>query len=770
MPIIGLDDDTARLIFISMAFNLYDPNTPVIKKSASKQTIDTIKKALLYSTFVLVAVGIVLLVVAIWPSSPTLTINAGVDSEFILDGKSIGSGLTAVIKDVKPGKHIIEAKPKENIPFIISDKQRVDIAPGKSETIELVNISMVEFTSKPEKATIIVSSLDGDLNIGKTPLRTKLPYGQYEVTMRLPGFPEYSKSFLSSGAEELSISADFDALAMDQPGSRKLMHNLFVSKLRQGSTLKVDNTEYKAGDQVLLPSGFHEVCVFSDGYQIICTQVMFPSVGKPVEISWPDSIDYPCIYFGKDLYTLPNDARYATVTQDGSSLVYATGHSQIDCIDLSTGQERWVEKIDRAFTLRPVIMNGSDANYIYGMAGVPSDIKSTPFCIEVKTGQEKDISLMFSGSVLPMSTTGYKSGNLQCYANVWSTILTGEGVVRAIEAVVVDGPQTKRYIRPLESNERAMFLGVSTSATKDGHPIFVFSYSKDGKNRLLMLDPMLAVPYKQVEYKEKNKEKFSKIMEAPKPEEALQGWLELNSPIDAEGVCFDGGFDTGNAFIVYSKYSVASINYPSGTVKWSRYIDKIRKVVPTISQAKGMNVVIIAYPSSPFEYRLDIKTGKVLEKRSKPLVPEEAISGEYCPGGSFVLPGNVAISGVKMDETGKYKPTWKRSFNVGLLLASPWGPVHINSGNVQVLGSHMLSPVLSFSLPGLGTPKNGSVFGDKNNLAIYTDSKIWIVDRDGFLKGYFTGIDRLSPLESSGHKALLAEIDGRKVVIPWPRN
>lgn len=729
-----------------------------------------IKKILLYSTTVLVIVALVVLAVVLWPKSPTLTINAGVVSDFMVDGKSVGSGLTAIIKDAKPGRHIIEARPKENIPFMTSDKQRVDIAPGKSETIELVNISIVEFTSKPDKATIIVSSLDGDLNIGKTPLKTKLPFGQYEVTMRLPGFPEYTKAFLSSGTEELSITTDFDSLAMDQAGSRKLTYNLIVSKLRQGSALKVDNTEYKAGEQVLLPSGFHDVCIFSEGRQVICTQVMFPSVGKPVEISWPESIDYPCIYFGKDLYTLPNDARYATVTQDGSSLVYATGHSQIDCIDLATGQERWVEKIDRAFNLRPVIMNGSDANYIYGMAGVPSDVKATPFSIEIKSGQEKDVSLMFSGSSLPMSTTGYKSGNLQCYANVWSTIVTGEGYVSAIEAVVVNGAQTQRYIRPLESNEKAMFLGVSASATQDGHPIFVFSYTKEGKSKLLVLDPTLAVPYRQVEFKEKNKEKFTMIMEAPKPEEKLLGWKVLDSPIDAEGVCYDGGFDTGNAFIIFSRYSVASITYPNGNVKWSRYIDKVRKVAPTISQAKGRSVLIITYPTSPFEYRLDIKTGEVLEKRSKPLVAEEAISGTPCPGGSFVLSGNVAISGVKLDESGRYKPTWKRTFNDGLLLASPWGPVHINSGKVQVLGTHMLSPVLEFSLPGLGTPKNGSVFGDKYNLAIYTESKIWIVDRDGFIKGYFTGISRLSPLESSGHKALLAEIDGRKVVIPWPRN
>jgi hypothetical protein len=688
----------------------------------------------------------------------------------LVDGKLVGTGLTAIVKDIKPGRHEVAAKPKENVPFLVVDQQRVDIAPGKSETIELVNISMVEFSSNPDKATIIVSSLDGDLNIGQTPLKTKLPFGQYEVTMRLPGFPEFSKSFLSSGAEDVTISADFDALAMDKPGSRKLTYNLYVSKLRQGATLKVDNTDYKAGSQVLIPSGFHDVCIINDGIQIICTKVMFPSVGKPVEISWPDSIDYPCIYFGKDLYTLPNDARYVTVTQDGSSLVYATGHSQIECIDLTTGQERWVEKIDRAFNLRPVIMNGSDANYIYGMAGVPSDVRATPFCIEVKTGQEKDISGNFSGSSLPVSVTGYKSGNLQCYANVWSTVITGEGVKSAIEAVVVEGALTNRFIRPLESDENAQFLGVSSSATNDGKAIFIFNYTKKGINKLLVLDPAKAVPYKQVEYKEKNKEKYTKIMEEPKPEDKTKGWIELNSPIDAQGVCYDGGFETGKAFIIFSKYTVASINYPNGTIKWSRYIDKIRKTTPTISQAKGKNVVIMTFPTSPFEYRLDVKTGEILEKRTKPLVPEETINGIFCPGGSFVLPGNVAISGVKLGDDGKFKPTWEKKFKEGQLFPSPWGPVLINAGRVDILGSHMLSTVLTFSLPGLGTPKTGSVFGDKSNLAIYADSRIWIIDRDGYIKGYFTGIDNLTPLESSGQKALLAVIDGRKVVIPWPKN
>ncbi|NTU60889.1 MAG: hypothetical protein HGA95_00945, partial [Caldiserica bacterium] len=559
-------------------------------------------------------------------------------------------------------------------------------------------------------------------------------------------------------------------LALDQPGSRKLTFNLLVTKLREGATLKIDNTEYKAGSQALLPSGFHNVCMFNGSYQILCTQVMFPSVGKPVEISWPDSIDYPCMYFGKDLYTLPNDARYTTVSQDGSSLVYATGYSQIDCIDLATGQETWTEKIVRAFNLRPVIMSGTDANYIYGMAGIPSDIKATPFCIEIKSGTEKDVSASFSGSSLPMSATGYKSGEWQCYANVWSTIVGGEGVVSAIEAVVVKGAETSRYIRELEPNESASFLGVSMSATSDNHPIFIFSYQKDKNSNLLILDPTIAVAYKQVEYKEWNKEKFTKLMEAPKPEDKDKGWIVLQSPFEAKGACYDGGFDTGKAFIIYSNYTVASISYPDGRLKWSRYIDKIRKTFPSISQAKGKNVVILSYSSSPFEYRLDVKTGEILEKRSRALTPEEAIIGTACPGGSFIISNNVVVSGVKMDDSGKYKPTWKRTFKDGLLLPSPWGSVYVNNGKVDVLGSHMLTPVLTFNLPGLGSPTVGSVYGDKYNLAIYVDSKIWIVDRDGIIKGFFTGIDKLSPLESSGHKALLAEIDGRKVVIPWPRN
>ncbi len=761
---------TASLIFISMAFNLYDPNTPVIKKPISRKNLDLVKKILVYISFATLLVLLAMIIVTVWPSKPSLTIKAGVESEFVVDGKQIGSGTMVGLANIEVGRHEIVAIPKEKIPFMTKDTQRVDIAPGKSETIELVSISSVEFKSKPDKASIIISSLDGDLNLGKTPLKTKLPYGQYEVTMRLPGFPEYSRSFLSSGAEDLVVSTDFDSLALDQPGSRKLTYNLLVTKLREGAMLKVDGKEYNAGDQVLLPSGFHNVCMFSYGYQILCTQVMFPSVGKPVEISWPDSIDYPCMYFGKDLYTLPNDARYTTVTQDGSSLVYATGQSQIDCIDLITGQESWVEKVDRAFNLRPVIMSGTDANYIYGMAGVPSDVKSTPFCLEVKSGSEKDISTTFSGSVLPMSATSYKSGQWQCYANVWSTIVNGEGYVKAIEAVVVKGAETSRYIKELESDESASFLGVSMSATTDNHPIFIFSYKNAGNSKLLILDPTIAVPYKQVEYKEWNKEKFTMLMEPPKPEDRDKGWIFLNSPFETNGACYDGGFDTGNAFIVYSDFTVASISYPDGRLKWSRYIDKVRKTSPSISQAKGKNVVILSYPSSPFEYRLDVKTGEILERRTRALIPEEAILGTACPGGSFIISNNTVVSGVKMDENGKFKPTWKRTFKEGLLLASPWGPVYINKGKIDVLGSHMLSPVLSFNLPGLGLPNTGSVYGDKYNLAIYVDSRVWIVDRDGLIKGYFTGIDKLSPLESSGHKALLAEIDDKKVVIPWPKN
>jgi hypothetical protein len=753
-----------------MAFNLYDPNTPRMKKPVPKSTVDFIKKILVIAASVAVATTAVTLAIVLWPSSPSLVIKLGMPSDVKLDGTNIGSGTEIVVEDIEPGRHTIEAIPKDKIPFLEKDVQKVDIASSKKEIIEMINVTEISFESEPLQATIILSSIDGDLKLGKTPLKTKLPYGQYEVVMRLPGFPEYSKSFLSSGAESIIISSDFNKLALEQPGSKKLSNNLIVSSLRAGAFLTVDGNDYPSGTKAFLESGFHNVCIGYGSTQVICTQVMFPSVGKPVEISWPESISYPCMYFGKDLFILPNDARNVSVSQDGSSLVYATGFSDIDCVDLITGQKTWSEKIDRAYDQRPVIMYGTDANYVYGVAGVPSDVRTTSFCVELKSGNELDVCQKYSGSVLPLASQGYKAGDWTCYANVWSENTYGQRNVSAIEAVTVKNLETQRFIRQLESNESASFLGVSTSATKDRHPLFVFSYRKGSGSSILILDPSVAVPWKQVEYKEWNKEKFTQILEKPKTEDLDKGWMVISTSINPVGVCYDGGFDTGNAIVIYSDYTVASISYPEGKLKWSRYVDKDRNTEPIISQAKGKNVVILSFPTSPYEYRLDLKTGEQIERRVKPLTPEEAVNGQACPGGSFVLPDNTAISGLKMDSEGKFKATWKRSFKTGLLLSSPWGPVHIEKDKVEILGSHMLSPISSFILPGLGSPGSGKIFGDKRYLAIYTGSRFWIIDREGSIRGYFTGINRLDPLESSGHKALLAQINREKVVIPWPKN
>jgi hypothetical protein len=752
-----------------MAFNLYDPHRPKVRKPVPPQIWVQVKKILLYAGITLLVACLALVTISVWPKSPTLVINLGISAKVKVDGKLVGQGIQVVLKGIEPGVHNIEAIPEEKIPFMEADVAKVDIAPGRSESIDMIGITDVAFDSQPGKATIILSSLEGDINLGKTPLKTKLPYGQYDVFMRLPGFPEYTKSFLSSG-DEILINTDFDKLAFQQPGARRLTSNLLVEKLRDGAVLKVDGKEYKAGDKALLSSGFHDVCMFSGESQIICTPVMFPSVGKPVEISWPETIDYPCLYFGKDLYTLPNDARYASVSGDGTSLLYVTGFTNIDCIDLPSGEKVWSEKIDRAFDLRPAIVCGADANYIYGMAGVPSDLKASPFSVELKTGSEMDITEKYAGSVLPFTSNGYKAGDWNCYGYVWSSTVYMQGLVSAIEAVTVKNLVTSRFIRKLDDGQTAKFLGVSTSATKDNHPIFLFEFSQNEKKGILILDPTIAVPYKQINQDEWNREKINLIMEEPKPEDKDKGWTVLSTSIDPVGACFDGGYSTGNCFIVYSDQTVAAISYPSGKLKWSRFVDKPRKSPPTISQAKGKNVVILTFPTSPFEYRLVLLTGEQIERRINPLTAEEAIGGQSCPGGTFVLQGNKAVSGVRLDKNGKFSPQWIRTFKDGLLLPSAWGPVYIKNNQVQVLGSHMLLPIIDFSLPGLGTPAVGKIFGDKRFLAIYSESRFWIIDRYGMVKGYFTGIDELSSLESSGQKALLADIDGRKVVIPWPQN
>jgi|GEM_PF-689202 len=772
-----------------MQFSLYDPlrpNIPRPKEVEKKKRMTTgIKVALV----IIVSVTLTWTIWRVIPGPPRLVILLGVDGELTVDGVPQGLGREFLLPQLGAGRHDLIAKPSKPIPFITEQVERFDLQYGVNETIRLLQVAEVSFESKPPGASIILSSSEGDLSLGKTPIRSMIPVGHYDIALRIPGFPEYKTSLIAEEKAKAKITTDFEELALSQPGAKKLIENLIIGSFPPGVEVTLDKKSLEFQREYQFPSGFHRLCMFWDDIQVACTDVVLPAVGKPVIISWPLELSSPAILFARGVHALPIDARNFVVTQDGKTLLYNTEFGLVNAVDLSSGKLLWSEKIDEAFDYSPAIILGIDSEKVFGTAGIPpgSGKKAQPFAVKISDSNEKDIKSDYGGSSLPFTNTKFEYGKFKCFANVWEGPFRGTGTQRGIEAVIIEDGKVRRYAKSIDWMESVTFAGVSFGATGGKRPIFIFQTTKNvgwghGWVELLMLDPVepieMTTEQEEASTEKPRVSKTSKL-EEPDLEAFSKGtWISVKSPFVPKGVCFDGGFKTGNSIIIYDDHQIACVSYPNGKVIWRRYVEGHAVSAPTIIQAKGKDVVVLNFEKSPFELQLSLRGGEIVLLRKIPESPIEGTGGIATVGGCFVIGKDTVVSGVRRIQTlipgtkgeyeTKWQPTWRKVWNNALVISSPWGPLVIFNNTITVLGSHKLEPILKFSVPGIGTPKEAEVFGDNEFLAVKVGTLCWIFDRYGLIRGYLTGVQTLSHPSELSNKALIAKVGDRKVVIPWP--
>ncbi len=728
-----------------MQYSLYEPPHPHVPKLKEEQRRKKIRSTVKIGVIALAVFIAVWALWYVWPTSPKLIVILGVEADLILDDIPQGQGTTFEFPNLAVGKHTLTAKPKITAPFLAEQTEHIELQFSEHEFVRMLQVSKLSVSSKPEGAVIqLTSSDEGIRSLGRTPIETVLPFGRYDGLFLVPGYPEAREQVLSSG-DDIALDLDFEALALSE-GGKKLNENLQIGSLPSGAIVSIDGKGYLAETKARLSAGFHKMCLYYNNEQVICSDVILPTVGEPLKLAWPSGIEYPCLYFGEGLYLLPKDARNIMVSQDGKKLLFNNLFGDVTAVDLETGQELWNSKIDQAFDFRPAMLLGSDSEKVFGTSGWPPDPESKTFALDIEKGVELDMKEQNGGSSLPFLPSKYQFGQTKCYAQIWEGPLWRSGMKRSIECVIERDGVFQRFTKEVEFGNAASFLGVSVAA-KSKSPVFVFQTVQvsgygSGSVYLLFLQPNNG--------------------------SGEGNWIKVKAPFEALGVCFDGGFDTGGCVVLYGKNQAASVRYPSGELAWRYYFDETASIVPTIVEAKGRPVLMLNFRKPPFEVHLDLKTGEELLARKTPRTAEEAIDGEACPGGSFVIGNSKVVAGVKKDMRGDFMPTWTRVYTNKLVKASPWGPLIIENGVISLLGSHKLDAVLTFKLPGLGTPSDATILGDSEHLAILAGQAMWIVDRYGMVRGYFTGVNSLAPIESGGHKAMMVEIGNRKAVVPWP--
>jgi len=735
-------------------YSLYEQKRTRIPKPKRDLKIKQALKILgIIGIFILIS-GIIITIINLWPSHPKIKIMLGTEGEVIFDGVNAGVGTEFVFEDLEAGLHTINAKPTTEIPFLLEEIEEINLQAGANETIELLSVCQLNITSTPPSARIILKSIDGDLNLGKTPLQTMIPTGHFEVNIRLPGYPEYRQSILTIDLEPIDVDVDLIQIALSEPGAKKLINNLNIGSIRPGASIIINDHEYKESGLHNIKPGIHKTTLRYNKINIITTEVVYPSVGVPVILSCPENISHPCLHFGEGLYEIPSDARDIILSADKRFLLFTTQYrwvyEYVNAVNLKTGKLSWSSDVNSAWDFRPVIVAGTDNAKVYGMSGVPPKYSAVPFTLDLEHGFEGS-KFSSDESILPLMGHGIELGDKTIYAQVWTGCFFSSKEIQTGLEVLITGPNyEKRFLKLLKKKWTARFLGVSVSARKDSKPIFIFLASYKNKSHLLILDPALS----------------SDSGDEPKEEPE---WITVNIPFKPTGIIPDKGFNTGNGFVIYNENSTASISYKNKNVKWRRYLEPAPQTEPIFQMIKDKPVVLFSFSKSPFELQLDILTGKEVEKRTLPISAQEWYGSPPSIAGVFIR-GNTVFAGVHEDDNGGFIHRWSKDFPSGELISTRWGPVHIEDNNFTLLGSHKLESILTFSLPGFISSGDTQVFSTQNHLAIFDDGsgRCWVVDRDGLLKGYYIGISSLNQFGDIVGNALSATIGGKKLIIPWP--
>ncbi len=727
---------------------LYEPSIPRIPAPEREQRKRDLLKLLRYFLIFVSIMCLFLVVWFIWPNKPCVQVVTGVECEVFLNGESIGVGFDFKKDGLPVGELEIKAVPVESIPFKSEEIERLSLKLGSNETLHMLDVGQVEFITYPADARIIVSSVDGDLLLGTTPHKTCLPAGYYEVNLRLPGYPEYKQSIMVTKETNFTFDKDLENLALTKQGAKRLNNNLIISELKSDTHLEIDGVLYDSAGTFAIEPGFHNTCLKHDNANIVCADVMYPSVGKPVTLSCPENLPSPCLYFGDGLYPIPTDARDVVISEDGGTLYHTSQYNMIyefvNAVDLNSGKLKWRTNIVTGWDYRPVTIADISGGKVYGMAGVPGYYDAKPFVLDIENGIEETLEDDVE-SILPLTNNQFDFGGVVCWANVWESKYSDYSMKSSIEAVIKVGSTNKRFIKKLSAGESAKFLGCSVGASGSNKPIFVFLSKTTWSQKLLILDPLL--------------QSLDNSRDQPE-------WKEIGIGFEPMGVIFDKGFDTGKSFIIYSPQMLMSISYPSGAVRWRRYVNIPTTKPPTLVKANGIEVVLMSFDKSPFELQLGAKNGEEIVVRREPITEEETIGGAPAGNGTYIIDGKKVLAGIWMDETGKYAPRWEKTFEDGFVFASDWGPIHVTGNRFDVLGSHGIEPLISFIVPGFELRGDSQVFTQGNHIIAKADRRMWIIDKDGLLKGYFTNVDGITITRNGGFESFIPIIGGQRVVLP----
>jgi hypothetical protein len=756
-----------------MQFSLYEPRRPVILKPDELKRKK--KQRLLIEIALLVGAVIFVgwMLWRVWPTVPKLTIITGVEAELIIDDVSYGKGTEFYFPSLSVGSHKVLATPTKPIPFFVEQEDRIDLQYGVHERIRMLEVAEIEFISTPEGATIQASNQEAEVILGKTPIKTIVPYGNYEMTLRIPGFPMSKQVFVINETSTKTLGVDFDALALEKSEGKKLAENFIITSLPNNATITVDGKKLSSPSRNLLETGYHKLCLTYNSKQIICCDIIVTNVGKPVVMSWPSGIETPCLYFGKNAYMLPPKVRNFTVSKDGTKLLFNAGSAEVRAVDLSSGDELWVSKIDRSYDGRPSILVSTDNNLAYGIAGIPPNQDSIAFSLKLDDGTENYITENTGGTPLSLVEPDLVRNDTKYIGKVWVGPIRPNNLSDiGIEVVVVRDKQVSRFTHEVGFMNEAQYLGISETASPST-PIFVFQLTNwKGFVDILLCDPTFKESQSNNENKKQPESSPPINSSKPKEDNPAQGesehpaWKTVKAPFPANGLIADGNMNVNRKFFIWSDNQIACLSYPQGDLLWRYYTKRIPVVAPKIMEAKGRMVIVSNYYSPPYEVHVDPSTGREVYSRKQPISPDEAMGGKPVQG-SLYIRGNTVASTVKRNTQGEYKATWMWTYQ-GIVRSSVWGPVVCKNGTIFVIGSHKLKPFLTVQLEGLGNPKSLNVVGNSEYLVIHADDKSWILDRYGMIKGYFLGVEKIEVFGPQERNVLLMEIQGRKVVVPWP--
>ncbi len=735
-------------------YSLYEKKRTKIPSPRNDEKLKALRKYFFVSFSILILIVSVFLIIQIWPKKPEIKLILGTEGEVVFDGKSIGIGTEFTLRKLEKGLHTIVAKSTEKIPFLLEEVEEINIQPGVKTELKMLSVCELSINSNPPGARVMISSIDGELNLGKTPIDTKIQSGHFEVTVRLPGYPEYRKSILTVDLEPIDLNIDLEQQALSEPGAKRLINNLTIKSMMHGSSFIINGKNYTSPGSFAIDPGIHETTLIYGKNEIFKTEVVFPSVGKPVVLSCPANITNPSIHFSGNLHVIPQDARDISISNDDKFLFYSTPtryiYETVKSVDLETGETRWVVDVDSAWENRPIIIGGCSNTSVYGMAGVPPKFSASPFAIDIRHGVENQ-RFYSENSALPLSEKPIDHLSTPTYAGVWSGYYKTSKEVTGLEVLIKSQNEDERFLKILDKGWDAKYLGYSESAKDNSKPIFIFHVWKGNINRLLILDP---------------EKKLSDIELDKNPKEKNPEWVTIGISIQPDFLVSDSHKIPAKHFLICDSKNTYAITYPSGKVKWKRYFNIPTTEKPEFKIIKDKPVVLYTFDVNPFEVQLDVKTGKEVDRRENPITPQEFFNPDSNMMGIF-LKEDKLFSGVYEDPQGGFSYRWEKKVENGLAFLTECGGITISRGTFTVLASHGLEEILSFNVPGFDPTLPFDYISTPNHIALHSNNKCWVINQDGLIVGFYQDISKIEKANDSSTYAFLAVSKNQKLIIPW---